>query len=764
MVIVFFMGILVEKNHAYLLAAIGIGILMAVLFLKEKKQKNRTIWFILYGFIFLYGLFCSKKEQEFIDNYSTILVSNESVMIQGKVKKKEYKNERYQYYLDDCYVKARNQIAPCNQIIVPLNHDKVSIGKILLVEGEIKLFRISENEGNFDEKTFYQSQKIAFQIKNPNIINEYGKGNPLKEFLYQFQKRLKIVYTKSMPLQEGGILIRMLLGEQEYLDDEVKELFQKTGIAHILAISGLHISVIGMGLYKVLRKIFGYFLIPATIAAVIVALYGTMCGTGSSTMRAMIMFFLILLADISGRTYDSLSALSLSAILLLKNNTNIIYYSGFWFSYAAVLGVVLVFPVIHNATRKATKWNNLLDSGIAIQFMTIPLTAFYFYEIPVYAMLMNFIVLPFMSVLLFLGILGGMVGLIWMNAARWILMPCNLILRFYTFISEYIYHIKNATYITGKPAFEKILLYYGLLFLVLWIVKRRKKRSGFCFIGLLLFVFLFYSPNHGMELSFLSVGQGDGIYLKTASGHHLFIDGGSMDIKGVGTYRILPFLKSNGVRNIDYWFITHTDEDHVSGLKEILISDYPINHIVFSEYVKKDENYHTLVHLAKSHNINIIYMKYLDCFHFGNAKLTCIFPDKAYETKDKNSLSLSLLYEEDGFRALMTGDIGEKEEHAILLKQKQWLDNKSIDVYKAAHHGSKYSNGEELLSCIDFEITIVSCAKKNFYGHPHEEAVNRMSQNGSTLFYTMKSGQITIRKKNQKIIVQEYLKNDRIIK
>ena len=217
----------------------------------------------------------------------------------------------------------------------------------------------------------------------------------------------------------------MTLGEKNLLDAEVKQMYQKAGISHVLAISGLHISVIGMGLYKLLRKIKCSFLTSGVIAGTVIGGYGMMSGLGTSTIRAVLMFFVLLFGQWIGRSYDTLSALGLSAIVILLDNPYLLWYAGFLLSFTAVLGIVAVGQTLIKIKKPFFTFSENFLVSFAIQLATVPLTAYFFYEVPVWSMLINFFVLPIIGVLLFLGLLGGFVGLLSVRVAGILFVPCH---------------------------------------------------------------------------------------------------------------------------------------------------------------------------------------------------------------------------------------------------------------------------------------------------------------------------------------------------
>ena len=231
-------------------------------------------------------------------------------------------------------------------------------------------------------------------------------------------------------------------------------------------------------------------------------------------------------------------------------------------------------------------------------------------------------------------------------------------------------------------------------------------------------------------------------------GTNCFIDGGSTDVTAVGTYRILPFFKVRGIRKIDYWFVSHCDADHISGLMEILESGYPVSYLVVSAYIPEDEAWLHLKELAEEYDTKIIRMNPKDKIAGGGQKskdgfeITCLYPLGAdsIECTDRNAASLVLLYESASCTAFFGGDMGIQQEKELISSQKL----QKVDVYKASHHGSAASNSRELLARIRPDIAVISCALKNNYGHPAKEALEHLEEVGARIYETRFAGQIKI--------------------
>ena len=762
---------------------------------RERIWRHRCFVTLLLTVALFFGWHHCRAVQIAENQYLPYLEDGEEIRFAGKISAKERKNEQYFYYMSACQIgqgsKIRKQQEIPAKVIVYCESDTYSIGQTLVLHGKIKLFSRASNDGNFDQEAYYRARGISFAIRDVKVRSVYGKENRFGEKLYQWKCRLAQIYGQALGIREGGVLNTMLLGEKTLLDEEVKQLYRASGISHILAISGLHISLIGMTFYRLLRRCRLGFWEAGLLAAALMLSYGWMAGMGYSVIRAVGMFCILLLAQAAGRSYDSLNAMGFAAVFILWRNPYALCDAGLQFSFIAVTGVVWAGKIVQNAYQGHAMLQKI-GVGFVLQLVMLPVTAWYFFEIPVYAMFINMLVLPFAGIVLAAGIAGGLFGFFMVPqtalavpidmavmeypglAWRWklvrvLLLPCRVILQAYEKICVAVSKLPNAEIITGKPSGWRIVVYYLLLMAglcLLWSVAKRREEIIIPFLfGCCLLVFLFMPFPQGMKLAVLDVGQGDGIYLRTDSGYHVFFDGGSTSVQSVGKYRILPYLKANGVKAVDYWVVTHTDQDHVSGLFELLEEGYPVRNLVVFKGMVQDENYGKMVSLAREHGVKICAMSRKNCLHLGGAELTAVSPEyragdeqRSEESADKNEESLVLLYEEDGFSALFTGDIGESQEKQILNRG----EIHDVDFYKVAHHGSKYSNSKEWLETLSPRIAVISCAKKNRYGHPGEEAVKHIKDAGSALFYTMKDGQITVtRKKKNWIVAQKYLEPDK---
>lgn len=740
----------------------------------------------------LLGFGRREQHQAIIEGVETQLKEADRVRATGTVYKKEEKNETIIYYLKNSYLCGEDRI-PCSRILVYLEADDYSIGDTIEMEGILIKFREARNEGNFNEKEYYYQKDLLFGVKAEEIILVRQGCFVLQEKLYQLRKQISRVYVLLLPEREAGVLGMMTLGEKGFLDTEVKKLYQQTGISHMLAISGLHVSILGMGIYRFLRKRRISYFWCGCIAGGTVWCFGFISGMELSTKRAVLMFLIMLLGEALGMAYDSISALSLAALLQLWGHPGSLWQAGFLFSYGAVLGVVAVARIwgefwkgkeekerSHKKKSVLGKgagiWCDALAVSSCIQLVTLPLSAYFYYEFPVYGIFLNSLLLPFMGVILVSGLLGGVAGLFSFRAAYMLLKPAQLLLNWNAWVCGKFRDLPRAAWITGQPDKRGMVCYYLLLLLALygmarWTKKRREptlrqetasfwKHRLFCIVPVAALLFLLASAKYGREnqVCFLDVGQGDGVFFQ-AEGTAFFLDGGSTSESKVGEYRILSFLKCRGIGHIDGWFVSHGDQDHISGLYELWESGYQVDHLFLAKGMVRDEAWEQLQENAKTHQTAVHYLEPGDVVGTSSMKLTCLLPEEEGTDRNESSLVLRLEMkgkkgEPVGIRALFAGDIGEKQEQ-LLMERNPDLD---VDLYKASHHGSNGSNSKALLEQLRPEVTVVSCGKRNRYGHPGKDAVERILSSNSQMFYTMDSGQVTVICKNGRIWIEPFLR------
>ncbi|MCD8045280.1 MAG: DNA internalization-related competence protein ComEC/Rec2 [Clostridiales bacterium] len=768
-----------------LLAVLGASV-FRILKRGRRRRETVTAGLLAAGFGVTAFLLCMGQDLNYerIQNAAEFGTRTE---LTGTVYKKEIKSNNYLYYLRTTSYK---------KVLVYSDSDEIPIGSYVTVYGDAEAFPSATNDGNFDSAEYYRCQDISFRVYADEITLQKSRRVCFREALYQFKKNLSAVFAGALNERDAGVLATLVAGNRGMMDQEVKELYQSAGISHILAISGLHISILGMGVFRFLRRLRCPYPAAAGVGSAVVICFVVMSGMGVASCRALIMYLLIMGAEVLGRAYDAANALALAALLLLICNPMSLYQSGFQFSFLAMAAIVLSSAVTQKRQERMAErrirreieagagneiwelrtdkeeriWRTMaqkglehLWSGAFLQLFLLPLTAWYYYEVPLYAMFLNLLVIPLCSWLLGFGLLGGITGLFFPQIAKWIFVVCHFILLLYEKSIAVVNQFPFSQVITGKPSAWMLLFYYavaaGVCAVYLYKEKWEKQVAtggllgaagrkrlwvavSFLPVYMLCFV-LFFPRREFCRIDFLDVGQGDGIYLTDGRGTHVMIDGGSSSESEVGIYRIEPFLKYHRVQEVDVWILTHSDEDHYSGLLELLNDGYEIEYLLLAQSLPRDETWKTLTEAARENGTTVVYAEEGDVLRLSGCEMTCLYPSAKDTSDDSNALSQVWLFEKEGMSALFTGDVGEEQEQ-LLLERNLLTD---IVVLKAAHHGSKYSSCAEFLEAASPEYAVISCGEGNSYGHPHAETLERLEMSGCEILQTQDSGQITFYEK-----------------
>lgn len=679
------------------------------------------------------------------------------------------------YVTNDTIHLTRGKPYLCENVIVYcMDNQAYQIGNSINVLGTIQKFSPAANPGQFNEQMYYQMENIDYKMMAEVIqITDYNYSK-FQAVLSRIKHKLMKVYKSILSEKESGALIAMLLGEKQLLDDEIKQLYQENGIAHILAISGLHVSLIGLTIYMLLKKL-KIGIIPATILSIFfIYSYGVLTNFSVSTNRAVVMMIIMMLSKLFGKTYDMLSSMSLSAFIILLQNPMQFFQAGFLLSFGAVLGIAVLIPCLKIIFPSKNQIVEGLFISISAQIITTPVILYYFYQLPVYSLIINLLLLPFMSIEILSALVAGIIGAIYMPIGIFAIGGANYILKFTEWLCRIGSSLPGNLLTTGRPEMFRIFLYTILVTIFVWSVRRYQKKYLVLILAAAFVILLYPRQEHRMEITMLSVGQGDALFMKSETGTTYLFDGGSSDLKNVGVNRIQPFLLSKGVSRIHYAIVSHSDYDHISGLMELMQgSKIKIDQLVLPKIMEKDTSYLNLEKLAREKNIPVLYMSAGNLIKDGPVYMRCLHPSADYEASSTNAYSLVLSISYKEFDMLMTGDL-QKDGEDALVQQFQAThkdsgdsaystDNseasylKDYDILKVAHHGSKYSTYSDLLRIIKPEYSLISCGKNNRYGHPNKELLERLNQIGSNIKITYQTGAIIIKTDGRQLKMREYL-------
>lgn len=683
-------------------------------------------------------------------------------------------------------------------------------GMKLLCMGELEIFEPARNAGEFDYRLYYRSRHICCRMSAKKAEITDRSADPLKAAAYSFRERAREALKQFCTEKDAGLLSAVLLGDKTQMDEEINDLYQKNGIAHLLAVSGLHVSLIGMGLYRLLRRLGLGFGWAGVWSGGLLFLYGTMTGFGPSVFRACLMLACSFAASYLGRTYDLLSAMSLAAICLSLENPFVIFTGAFQLSFGAVFAIGWAGKELSDGLECKKEWENALAVSLAIQLVTGPIVLYHFFEYPLYGIFLNFLVIPLMTYVVGAGIAGllmGMAGISLLAAAAGAgtlsgaaaaagrllelgavgsMGTCHYIFAWYEMLCRLTKRLPGSSLILGRPESWKLAAYYGILaVLLLFLGSRGRKRAETgertkagemmekdreaaakdrfmdrikiwgCLSSLI--VFLLYRSVSGLRIDFIDVGQGDGILLETKK-QVILVDGGSTQLKKLGEQRLEPLLKSRGIRKIDMAFVSHGDQDHISGLMWLLEEDtgIEIGRLFLPLPGKGEEIYEKLESAAARKGVKADYICAGDLIQSGKLSLSCLYPYRDTLSSDRNGHSEVLLAEYRDFSMLLMGDLGTEGEAEIA---EVWDEKKQVQILKAGHHGSSTSSSELFLDTVRPQIAVLSYGKDNSYGHPHPEVIERLEERGIASWATEEQGMITVRTDGKELEIQGFLKN-----
>ncbi|MBQ2678875.1 MAG: DNA internalization-related competence protein ComEC/Rec2 [Firmicutes bacterium] len=610
-----------------------------------------------------------------------------------------------------------------------------------------------ENYGEFNSMVYNGARGFDYTAFAEDL--EVSEGG--RDFLYyikSLRNNMLNVYDEILPESESGVLKSVVTGYRSDLSDETKEIYKTAGIFHVLAISGMHVSILAGGIFVFLMKVFRFSRRKSSLISIgIIALYAVFTGGNVPVVRAVLMFSIAVAGNICGRIEDKFNSLSLAAIVILLFNPWFLFDTGFLLSFGATAGVLTGLEILSGIEKdKKRKYNSAYRSiivSLTVLGFIIPISIWFFGEISFYSVITNIIVAVTFPFVMVLGFVAGVVGMFSLPVGTFFGGSVYYILKFIEFIAKIVGSSKYGLVYSGRFPFWAAVFYYaGLAFLILSFVKRKKYKFNPVLpvvFAALFFVSLnanrlFFKNN---EINFLSVGNGDCAVIKTFDNHVFVIDGGGNVSKNLGENTgkniVLPFLTAKGINHIDGIYISHLDSDHALGAIELM--DLTGADAVYIPDIEAGEAYvwNRLYDAAQRNGIPVYTVNSGDKFEISeNAFIECLSPDADSGITDTNQGSMVLKYTDGDFSALFTGDIDSLTEEELIKNGKDL----SADVLKAAHHGSKYSTSEEFVNAVGNKISVISAGQNNVHGHPAPETLDRLSN--TKIFVTFEEGTVKI--------------------
>lgn len=569
-----------------------------------------------------------------------------------------------------------------------------------------------------------------------------GENQSLTRALYRLSDALSVRFDDVF-YSASGIMRALLLGDKSDLDDETYESFQESGVAHLVALSGLHVSCVALFFEAVLMA----FLIPSkprgVITFVLIYLYTIMTGASASLVRALMMYGFMVLSRLMGRPSDLLTRLSGAFLIQMMVNPLSVQDTGMQLSYLSVLSLALLSkPVRYLLPEGKTNspdgesvfsviYNNItgsLSASAAVQLGTIPSMASLFYSVPVLSVPVNLFVVPLGLITVYMGLAAVILSFAPVPIATVIGKPVEWTWMLIRNLTDYVSSIPIATMNARAWSGVWTGAYFALMALASpYITDKKRVSAPLTVLAFLLAVVMLLMPakvHEGLEIVFLDAGYADSCVVFADNNAYVYDCGKDNEITA-------DYLTGIGA-NVEGVFISHPDTDHSGGAEEIL-KRYPNAKVYVSECwqrmdvgedVKSALDGREVMYLSKGDSVSLS----------DGMTAEVVWPYAGFEPKEDNDGSLVILITYEEASALLTGDVTERVDENLTA---------DTDILKVSHHGSKKATSERMLSNATPEIAVISVSA-NGHGHPTEEVLTRLSDVGAEVYRTDVSGAISI--------------------
>ena len=582
----------------------------------------------------------------------------------------------------------------------------------------------------FNYRKYLETKKIYYLMDISSIKKIANNKNIFYKIINLIDKRINTYKSKKY-------LKAFILGKTDLLDDDIKTNYQELGVSHLLAVSGMHISLFSGIILFLLKKCHIGGNISYFITILFLLFYMKLTGNTSSVSRAVILFMLLTFNKMFNFKLSTLKIWCFTFSIIIFKNPYSLVDVGFQFSFTVSFYLILL--------QKNLTSNNYFIGLLKISFVSLlvslPISIYYFYQVNFLSIMWNLIFVPLVSIIIFpLSLVTFIIP--YFDALLY------LLINIMESIAGVCNSIKMFQFIFGKPSLIWIFLYY--LIITLWLYKKYFVFK-YVLIGLLVFQYfrLLIIPNNFVMM--IDVGQGDSLLIHYNNVSILIDTGGKVSyqketwqerkIKSIADSKLIPLLKSYGIKKINYLVTTHGDYDHM-GEAINLVNNYKISRVIFNCGENNDLEKNLIKVLDKKK------IKYLSCVKGLNVdehRLKFLNTD-IYDNENDNS---NVIYTEFGnYKFLFMGDAGVEKEKDILDKYN--LSN--IDVLKVGHHGSKTSSSTNFISSINPKYSLISVGKNNRYGHPNKQVINNLKN--TKIYRTDQDGSIMFKIKNNKLKIE----------
>ena len=660
---------------------------------------------------------------------------------------------------------ATDRAAPVSgrlQVRLTSGIDPGRYGDRVLVSGRLRSPQPARNPGGFDARTYYASRGVhalmsvrdarsyRVTLRNTSFTWQTGVIDPLRNSIERSIDR-------TMRGDSAALLKGILLGARRQLPEDLLNTFRTIGLAHILAVSGLHVGLITL----VIHTLLSVLRLPRNIVVAgtlgVLVLYAFITNLTPSVIRATIMAALFLAGRQLDRQTDTVNILAVAAIVILLIWPSALFDLSFQLSFLATYAIITGYPRMkellpERISRSEKWWARWLRDGllvsVAAQFGALPVVAGTFYQFSWMSAVANLFIGPLVFLNTTFGVLTALTGPLAIEIARLFSAANTLVLFAMIHLSKAFSGAPAALVEVPAPSILFFASFYGAGLLLLWKPdgdRGRRTRLGLLALSLLLFGYNLL-PDRSLRITVLDVGQGDAIFVACPNGRTLLIDGGARTpFYDAGARVILPFMRAKGYRRVDTIIVTHPDLDHYGGLRAV-VESVDVGEVLSSGVVSESRSYQAWREAIERHDIPYRAVVMGDTLAaLGGVRGLFLHPDPLFLSgpakSNSNEVSVVLRLSLGEFSMLLTGDIEAKGEAATVRRPSMLKST----VLKSPHHGSRSSSGTAFLNAVDPEAVAVSAGMYNNFGHPSPEVIERYRRRGAEVFRTDEGGAVLIR-------------------
>jgi len=754
-------------THSYLFAVLSCAVIGLIAFLLLKDRDNSK--FVISGIVLFYIVGAVYYLYSYNSNfYKYEDFAGKNVVIRGYIDSApEIRDSRVRYILKTEEIWPKEDLGQKKtvrgKILLSVQEsDDIRLfeyGREIKISGKLNIPKGRTNPGGFDYRKYLNHSGVSATIfaVDRNIYPQKNvKGNIFVKAGLSIREKIVNVINLSLPPQQAGLLNGMLIGYREGLSDEVEDAFSRSGLTHLMAVSGANVAFIMLPLIFIFKKLRFRQNLYNIIIIGILLMFTFITGFEPSVLRAVIMAIVILVGQILKRETDIFTSIAFAAILLLLFNPGSLFNIGFQLSFAATISLVLFYQNLKsmlNFSFFPEFITDVLASTVAAQIGVLPITVFYFNKVSLISVLSNLIVAPVVEFITIMGSLMALLGQIHIIFSVLIGYCNNALLSFVLFVTKTTAQLPYSVITVSTPSIALVTVYYVAILYLFWYRPKHKSKLNYKYCALagvvtvMLLALNLLWPK-GMEVVFLDVGQGDGAFIRTYSGKTVLIDGGP---ESAGENTVVPFLLDYGAAEIDLVVVSHGHDDHYKGLLPVL-ENFKVENIIIPD-IDIDEGLSDVLEIAQKRKIPVEKCGRGDVITLDKKTYIDVLHPKEgtyFSESDTNNNSLVLKLNFKDVSILFTGDI-EKEAERLICEDDV---NLSADVLKIAHHGSATSSTGVFLDSVNPDVAVISVGKNNF-GHPSKEVLERLDIRDIYVLRTDISGAIVLKTFGEKIRIRE---------